>query len=698
MQREPLGLYILRVALGIGTLLLIAMLYWSSLLIEQDVKTLQSHIEKIEGNLQTLHTGISHIRSTGTYNSASIRDTEPLMTTKRPHIDPTLPNLLQNDPFYAVTLPKMLEPNFQPHGTFQSDVLGKPNNLNPFNPWANVSTWLSLCGVSLSRLEFGKYETFAPDMAIKIEERRQPNTGAVEFWVHLRDGVYWEPLQQDLLPSSVVLAPHFLHKHQVTAADFKFFFDAMMNPYIQEGRAVALRTYYEDMQDLEVVDPLTFIVRWKGEKLLQTDGTESVKTKYIAKQLTGGLNPLPCFVYQYFADGTKIVLDDTDPTTYRTSSTWAQNFAHHWANNIIVSCGAWIFDGMTERQIRFKRNPNHYFPYDALADGWEFYFKDTPDALWQDFKANKLDSYEIRPDQLLELTHFLDSEEYRKQLQQPGSEILRLEYVARVYAYIAWNEARPYFTSKKVRQALTMAIDRQRIIRQNLNGLGIEITGTFYRFSPAYDLSIEPWPFDPLAAKRLLESEGWYDSDGDGILDKTIDGKQVPFRFSLTYYVKNPTSKAICEYIATALKEIGIACELNGVDIADLTAVFEDKNFDALNLAWALGTPPEDPKQLWDSSGAKQKGSSNAIGFANPEIDKIIHELQFESDPSKRTALYHRFDAILHEEAPYAFLYTPKTLMLYRERLQNVFIPAQKQELIPGANIGEPQSTIFWLK
>jgi peptide/nickel transport system substrate-binding protein len=241
-------------------------------------------------------------------------------------------------------------------------------------------------------------------------------------------------------------------------------------------------------------------------------------------------------------------------------------------------------------------------------------------------------------------------------------------------------------------------VDRKRIINQFLNGMAVETNGTFYRYSPAYDDTIPFWPYDPLQAKRMLEEEGWYDSTGSGTIDKLIDGERKPFKFSLTYYVKNPTSKVVCEYVATALKEIGITCELNGVDIADLSAVFDEKNFDALNLAWALGTPPEDPRQLWHSSGSKEKGSSNAIGFANAEADKIIEALQYESDPEKRIQLYHRFDAIIHEEAPYIFLYTPKNALLYRQRVQNVFIPAERQDLIPGANMGQPDGSAFWLK
>ena len=48
--------------------------------------------------------------------------------------------------------------------------------------------------------------------------------------------------------------------------------------------------------------------------------------------------------------------------------------------------------------------------------------------------------------------------------------------------------------------------------------------------------------------------------------------------------------------------------------------------------------------------------------------------------PKKRIELYHRFDAIIYEEAPYTFLYAPKVTIAYRDYLQNVFIPADRQD------------------
>ncbi len=681
MNREPTGLSVIRYVIIGGILLFMALLYWSSLLVEEDLTTLKSEVNDLkaaQGQSQKVIIPSSHSQE---------------HTERKSLVDPSLPNLLVEDPFYAKTLPHMLGPHFQSSGVLKESSLGKPDTLHPFSNWSIVNSWLALASGSVGTTQFGKYETLAPDLALKMEERKNPTTGKPEFWIHLRDDIFWAPLEQSHLGSRMTLAPHFLQKHRLTAHDFKFFYDALMNPYVQGAGAVAIRNTMVDIESIEVMDDFTFVVRWKSKEF-----PTGPKIRYVAKQWTTGLRPLPTFVYQYFPDGTKIIADDSDPNTYRTNSVWAQNFATHWASQIIVSCGPWLFDGMTDRMIRFRRNHDYFNPLAALTEGIEYALKDSPDTIWEAFKDGELDSIVLPPNEMLELESFLQSPPYKHQAEQPGSAVKKLDYISLVYSYIAWNETNPLFKDKKVRQALTMAIDRKRIIDQILNGMGIEIHGTFFVNSTTNDKSIIPWPFDPDRARTQLSQQGWYDSDGTGIIDKVIDGKKTLFQFSLTYYVKNQTSKSVCEYIASALKEVGILCNLKGVDIADLSAVFDDKAFDALNLAWVLGYPPDDPRQLWSSEGAKEKGSSNAIGFVNAEIDKIIDQLDYEYNPKKRDDLYHRFDAIIHDEQPYTFLYTPKTSLVYRDRLQNVFIPAKRQDLIPGANIEQPQATIFWLK
>ena len=663
---------------------LMGMLYWSSLLVEKDLIKINKELVEIRKDLseKTLLTG----RANNKVEKG---------TTSRPHMDPTLANLLEEDPFYQTTLPKMLGPGFKPSGVRREAIYSKPENLHPFGTFHDAAQWISFCNVTVASNSFGFFEKYSPAAALKVEERRDDN--GVEYWIHLREGMFWQPLEQKWFPSSITLAPHFLKKHPLTAYDFKLFFDVVMNPFVTSSAAIQSRDIFDDVLEVRVIDDLTFVVRWKVHPVVMTDGKTEMQPKYLAKGITLGFRPLAGFLYLYYPDGKKIVEDDSKPDTYKTNSTFAQTMTEHWAKNIIPSCGPLKFKGMTDRMIRFDRNNDFFEPLACLVEGHEIEFKAAAENVWQEFKQGSLDAYNLQPEQMLEFENFLKSSAYLAQKNE-GLKIDRLDYVFRAFNYIGWNQARPLFASAKVRRALTMAIDRNRIINQILNGMGIQISAPFYPFSESYDSSIQPWPFDPVAAKRLLAEEGFADFDGDGIIEKKIGDKVIKFEFALTYFVKNPTTKAICEYISTALKEVGIKCNLNGVDAADLSNIFDEKNFDAYYLAWVIGPPPEDLRQIWHSSGAREKGSPNAIGFVNKEVDQIIDQLSFEYNRNKRIELYHRFAEIFHEEAPYTLLFTIKRAMVYRDYLQNVFLPVDRQDLIPGAVAAEPEPSIFWIK
>jgi peptide/nickel transport system substrate-binding protein len=669
-------------------LLFAAMLYWSSLLQESDLKKIRLELKELRSETALLNQKLAR----------ELQHSSRIEQEKREHYHSSLyPNLLIEDPFFKETLPALIGENFRPKGMLKRALIGRPENLHPFNGFRDVSEMIHLCSVSLADLKTGCYETMAPQMAVRFEERPYlENSEIPEYWIFLRDDVFWEPLNKSHFPENLDLAPQFLEKHSVTAHDFKFFYDAVMNPYIYDGKAAALKTYYNDIEEIRVVNDTTLVVRWKSYPAIDEEGHSAQKIKYTAKSLTGSLQPLPRFIYQFFADGQKIVENDSEADTYKNNSVWAQNFSHHWAKNVIVSCGPYLFDGMTDEGISFRRNPHYFNPYTVLIEGIRYSFKESFDAVWQDFKTGKLDMCTLSPNQLIELNNFLKSEDYHLQASK-GMSVQTLDYTDLSFYYIGWNQSKPFFADERVRRALTLAIDRGRIIEQNLNLMAVAISGPFCRSSTAYDNAIAPYPYHPEEACQLLEEAGWIDIDGDGIRDKIIDGKLIPFRFKLYYFVKSNGTKVIAEYITTTLRSIGVHCELCGVDIADLSRHFEDKTFDAIYMGWKQGTPPEDPRQLWHSSGAREKGSSNAIGFANAEIDQLIEQLSYEYDKNKRTSLYHKFHQIIHKEAPYTFLYTPKVKLVYRNRVKNMFIPADRQDLIPNADIPEPYTNAIWL-
>src|SRR6185369_3979305 len=102
-------------------------------------------------------------------------------------------------------------------------------------------------------------------------------------------------------------------------------------------------------------------------------------------------------------------------------------------------------------------------------------------------------------------------------------------YWSNLYVFIAWNNADPLFADRDVRRALTLGIDRQAIVDTILGDYGRVCVSPIISSIWAHDRSLKPLPYDPAEARRILESKGWKDSDGDGVLDR--GGK--PFAFDL---------------------------------------------------------------------------------------------------------------------------------------------------------------------
>lgn len=689
MKDRSLLHFFIRLLVSTAMVLLLALLYWSSLLQEERLAGVEDQLKILQKELKALPV---------TKEAATFPSMHSEVTAKnRPHIDHSLPNLLQQDPYFTQTLPKLLGPNFRPQGTLRMASIGVPQNLHPFSQWAQVSEWTNYCQGAIANQKFGFYETLAQDFAIKMEKRATDRPDRVAFWIHLREGLFWQPLEQRHFPATFQLSRHFLQKHPVTAHDFQFFFDALSNTHVDVPEAVTLRFLLRDIERVETIDDLTFVVTCKLTTHVDDQGKAVLSLPYAVPFYVAQLRPLARFVYQYNQEGFKICSEDSSLDFYRLSSTWAQGFANHFASRVIVSCGPWIFDGISESQIRFRRNSDYFSPVHALYDTIEIYFLETQDAIFRDFVAQKIDLCMISPQNLIELENFLASPRYSLKKQQ-GLTVKRLDYLQRRYTYVGWNEKNELFKSSKVRRALTMAIDRSRLIRQNLNGKGVEITGPFFFGSSEYNPTLAPIPYDPDLAKLLLAEAGWSDSDANGVLNKVINGKDEPFRFTLIYYVKDAVGKINCEQIAQFLKQIGVQVDLNGLDVADISQNFEDKSFDAIYLSWSLGSPPEDPRQLWHSEGALVKGSSNMIGFQNMEVDRLIERLQYESDLDTRKNLFWRMHDVLYKEQPYSFLFSPMSTLIWWSNLRNIFIPKDRQDLVPGATVEQPAIMYSWKK
>lgn len=176
-------------------------------------------------------------------------------------------------------------------------------------------------------------------------------------------------------------------------------------------------------------------------------------------------------------------------------------------------------------------------------------------------------------------------------------------------------------------------------------------------------------PYNTGKSKELLTEAGWKDTDGDGILDKIIDGKKVDFKFTFTNNT-NPKRKKVILILIEQLKQLGIEANIQEYEWSVFLEKVKKHDFDACFAGWQLTVTPDDPYQIWHSSQAEGEGS-NHISYINPESDKLLEANRLEFDDNKRKDILKKWQQIIYDDQPVTFLWTEPVRYLYSERFKN---------------------------
>ncbi|HYM21452.1 MAG TPA: ABC transporter substrate-binding protein [Candidatus Kapabacteria bacterium] len=250
------------------------------------------------------------------------------------------------------------------------------------------------------------------------------------------------------------------------------------------------------------------------------------------------------------------------------------------------------------------------------------------------------------------------------------------------YSLIGWNLDRPYFRDAKVRLALAHLIDRQTILNKVLFGLGRLSQSPVFFGKPEYNPNLPLISFNPDTAKLLLKEAGWEDHDGDGILDKVVDGKSVPFSFTFLVNVGNETRKQILLIITEAMRKVGIKAEVQAIEWSVFLNRLRDHEFDARYGSWQSDPFENDSYQLYHSSQALNRGS-NYDGWKSARADHLLDAIRSELDDQKRYALQKEFQQVLYEEQPEAIMWVPENPTGWVNRFDGVEFNAYR----PGYDI-----------
>jgi peptide/nickel transport system substrate-binding protein len=440
----------------------------------------------------------------------------------------------------------------------------------------------------------------------------------------------------------------------LTGEDVLFSVKAIKCPFVN---APFLRVYFNSLIDAQLLDPYTIRFVTKERYFLN----ESV---------LGGIVLLPRHYYDPDNLLARVSVRDLtqDPAKLPAEvKKFGEQFNRNYSRKPLGS-GPYQFNSWkTGREIELRRDENYWGNAQAgidqpHVDRLKFRIVNNMDAALVRLKSGSLDFVEaLQPVQVVRGTN---SERFNREFK-------KYEYYAPSYTYIGWNNAHPIFSDKRVRQAMTYMTDRKQIVKSVLFGLGEVVNSHIYLFRPEYDKTLESYPFDPAKGLALLQEAGWKDTDGDGVLDKIIDGKRTPLRFEIKVNAGNAVRESVALVLMDELRKHGIGASVRQIDWTIFLNDVKNHNFDAVVLGWAMSTTEPDAYQVWHSSQAANKGS-NAISYKNTRVDEILEQYRGEFDGQKRIELYKEFQQILHEEQPYTFLYVGKRVSAVHRRFEGV--------------------------
>jgi len=306
-------------------------------------------------------------------------------------------------------------------------------------------------------------------------------------------------------------------------------------------------------------------------------------------------------------------------------------------------------------KIVLTYNPD-YFEGRVYLNGYTYLIKPDQGTMFLELKAGNIDRMGLTPLQ------------YTRQTAYPKFARMfnKYRYIPFSYIYLGYNQEDPRFADRRVRQALTLAINKKEIIDGVLLGLGEEAFGPYKPGAWFYNPEVPKFSYDPAKARALLMAAGWRQG-ADGVFAK--NGK--PFEFTILTNQGNDIRQRTAEIIQRRLQEIGIKVRIRIVEWATFIKEFIEKgNFEAVLLGWNTGLDP-DQYDIWSSTKTKP-GELNFIHYKNPEVDKLLEEGRHTFDQEKRRRAYFRLQEILAEDQPYTFLFVPDALPAISRRFRGI--------------------------
>ncbi len=240
--------------------------------------------------------------------------------------------------------------------------------------------------------------------------------------------------------------------------------------------------------------------------------------------------------------------------------------------------------------------------------------------------------------------------------------------------YVASSKRR-WFADPPFRQAMAHAINVDHLMATLVDSAGFRHAypvrpsdtslSLYERRAPAYDTAL---------ACRLLKQGGYWDADGDGVLE---DSEGAAVRFTLLTNSGNKLRVAMAEQIREDLADVGIALTVQHVSYDSLYQTLTSPPYAWETALVGLDLPYESQygREVWMSSGPQHlwhpRQSEPATAWER-RIDSLFDAALVETDAVRRYALYHEWQRLTADSAPLLFTFLPEQILCISRRFGNV--------------------------
>jgi peptide/nickel transport system substrate-binding protein len=233
----------------------------------------------------------------------------------------------------------------------------------------------------------------------------------------------------------------------------------------------------------------------------------------------------------------------------------------------------------------------------------------------------------------------------------------QLELPSHSYTYLGFNLRLKKFQDPRVREALSLAIDRQELVDILFLNHGRVCTGPFLPGSKGFNAAIKAPTPNQTKARQLLAQAGYTAAH--------------PLEFEIATSNSNAIRPYAAEILQRQLLKVGVKVTLKVMEWqAFLNTVVMPKKFETVLLGWGLSLTP-DPYMIWHSD-ADVPGGFNMIGYHSKTTDHLIETMENSTDPSVIATLQRQIFAQIVGDNPYLFLVIPNDINVYNKAIKGV--------------------------